>query len=59
MYERNLEGNGPEERAGRQCTGAEKMVCNQSRTEVGATHFFGLCTEAVKRLEIAEIQHIY
>ena len=25
-------------------TGAEKMVCNQRRTEAGASHFFGLCT---------------
>ena len=24
-------------------TGAEKMVCNQRRTEAGASHFFGLC----------------
>ena len=27
-------------------TGAEKMVCNQRRTEAGASHFFGLCTSA-------------
>ena len=26
------------------CTGAEKMVCSQRRTEAGASHFFGLCT---------------
>ena len=25
-------------------TGTEKMVCNQRRTEAGASHFFGLCT---------------
>ena len=25
-------------------TGAEKMVCNQRRTEAGASHFFGLCS---------------
>ena len=26
------------------CTGAEKMVCSQRRTEAGSSHFFGLCT---------------
>ena len=27
------------------CTGAEKMVCSQRRTEAGASHFFGLCSQ--------------
>ena len=28
-------------------TEAEKMVCNQRRTEAGASHFFGFCTSAM------------
>ena len=55
FYQRLMEAKGPSSKLPQDVsvhlrsrrvstTGAEKMVCNQRRTEAGANHFFGLCT---------------